>query len=1286
MGYRFAIDRGGTFTDVYARCPSGKVRVLKLLSQDPGNYDDAPLEAIRRIIESDTGAKRSLTTDDVDSIRMGTTLATNALLERTGERCALAITQGFKDILLIGNQARPDIFDLKVEMPDVLHDDVIEIEERVLLKQFACQLTHNCATDISVTGEQILIANPLNRASARTQLERIFNAGIRSLAVVLMHSYLYPKHELALADIAREVGFTNISLSHRVMPMIKIVPRAFTATADSYLTPCIRRYVESFSSGFCTGSKKLQVLFMLSDGGLSPADDFLGSRAILSGPAGGVIGYAMTAYNTKCGQPVVGFDMGGTSTDVSRYGGELEHVFETTTAGLTIQAPQLNIRTVAAGGGSCLSFRCGMYQVGPESAGAFPGPVAYGHPGGKLSVTDANLILGRLLPAHFPAVFGPEHNAPLDTRAARHSFEQLATEINTYTVGQHSGDRASLSVEEVALGFVRVANETMCRPIRSLTQGKGYDTSKHILACFGGAGGQHACSIARLLGIKKVVIHRYAGILSAYGMALADVVREQQLPCQLRYKPENFAAIDNLITQLIYAATTQLTDEGFDASHISCDVFLHMRYEGTDGALMCQAWKHNTDSESLPAACSSYGDFERAFVERYKLEFGFVLSNREIIVDDVRVRGRAVSDVEPPPEIPRAPDGEHPMPLIMTKTYFDQGHLDTEVHLLEDLLADHRVKGPALIVAEHSTVLIEPNCEAVIMNTGDIEIHVSSDNSWSRLTVSTQLDAIQLSIFSHRFMSIAEQMGRVLQRTAISTNIKERLDFSCALFDNTGGLVANAPHIPVHLGAMQYAVQYQIEATGNQFAPGEVLLSNHPCAGGSHLPDLTVITPVFIGDLKKPALFVANRGHHADIGGSTPGSMPPHSTSIFEEGAVFKTFYLVKDGRFQEEDVTSALMAPATAYPGCSGTRNLSDNLSDLKAQVAANQKGVHLLRQLIDEYGLPVVQAYMKHIQDNAEMAVRHMLRGACLEAKTYEDAAASSSYHTVISSYPSPKPLSAIDYLDDGTPICLQVSVDPFTGSAHFDFTGTGSEVLGNTNAPQAVLYSCLFYALRCLVGGQICLNHGCLKPIKITVPPGTILSASPEAAVVGGNVLTSQRIVDVILAAFRVCAASQGCMNNVTFGTEKLCYYETVAGGAGAGPGWHGRSGVHTHMTNTRMTDPEILEQRYPVVLEHFGVRPGSGGRGRWNGGDGLTRRIRFRIPVTLSVLTERRSFPPYGLFGGLPGSRGLNLLQRAGSAHSVNIGGKAKVLLSAGDVFILHTPGGGGFGRPEEDCDQ
>ncbi|TGZ66496.1 hypothetical protein CRM22_005298 [Opisthorchis felineus] len=1277
MPYKFAIDRGGTFTDVYAECPDGRVRVMKLLSEDPGHYLDASLEAIRRIMVQDgvfeLPPNAPMDCSQVDSVRIGTTVATNALLERKGEACALAITKGFRDLLQIGNQSRPNIFDLRIEMPDVLYRNIVEIEERVVLKRASCQLELNVPEDLTVTGETVLVQSPLNVNKTREDLQKLFESGVKSLAIVLMHSYLYPKHELMVAEIARDIGFSNVSVSHNVMPMIKIVPRAFTATADAYLTPCIRNYVESFSKGFHGAFGNTQVLFMQSDGGLSPANDFLGSRAILSGPAGGVIAYAKTSFDGK--QPVVGFDMGGTSTDVSRFGGELEHVFETTTAGVSIQAPQLDVNTVAAGGGSCLSYSGGLYRVGPESAGAYPGPVAYGNVGGKLTITDANLVLGRLLPAHFPAIFGPEHNAPLDLTAARLAFVQLSNEINAYSAARDSSV-PKVSVEDVALGFIRVANETMCRPIRSLTQGKGYDTSKHLLACFGGAGGQHACSLARLLGMKKVHIHKYAGILSAYGLALADVVREEQLPCQLLYKPENLPAIGKLITKLVNKATDRLVSEGFDRSRIVTEIFLHMRYEGTDGALMCQANQVNNHSEK---AVPAYGDFEASFVERYKREFGFTLSNRTIVVDDARVRGRAVSTAASVPNIEEAPCGSHPEPIEFSNTYFDQGLMRTSVYLLDNLLAGHEIHGPAIIVASHSTILVEPNCSAFITRTGDMEIRIGITDS-QQPHLNTEMDAIQLSIFSHRFMSIAEQMGRVLQRTAISTNIKERLDFSCALFDSDGGLVANAPHIPVHLGAMQHAVQYQIKATNNQFSPGDVLLSNHPCAGGSHLPDLTVVTPVFVPGSSAPSFFFANRGHHADIGGSTPGSMPPHSTSIHEEGAVFTTFYLVKDGCFQEEAVTAALMAPA-AYPGSSGTRNLSDNLSDLKAQVAANQKGVLLLMDLVEEYGLEVVQAYMKHIQDNAEYAVRHMLRGACLQATNYDQTG---SYPTdPIDSHltSSPITLSAVDHMDDGTPISLKVSVNPVSGSAHFDFTGTGPEVFGNTNAPRAVLLSCLFYALRCLVGGEICLNHGCLKPIKLTVPDGTILSASPTAAVVGGNVLTSQRIVDVIFAAFRCCAASQGCMNNITFGTDKLGYYETVAGGAGAGPGWHGRSGIHTHMTNTRITDPEILEQRYPVILEHFGIRVNSGGLGRWNGGNGLTRRMKFRSAVTLSVLSERRSLAPYGLFGGEPGVRGLNLLHRVGYPHPVNIGGKATVSVNPGDIFILHTPGGGGFGSPD-----
>ncbi|CAL8091631.1 unnamed protein product [Calicophoron daubneyi] len=1269
MGYKFAIDRGGTFTDVYANCPDGSVRVLKLLSQDPGHYEDAPLEAIRSILEADTGREVSrntpLSTDLIDSIRMGTTVATNALLERKGERCALAITSGFKDLLLIGTQSRPNIFDLTIAMPDLLHTDLIEVEERVVLKQNSCELYVDSPSVDTITQEKIHVLIPLNTAKTRAELKRVYDSGIRSVAIVLMHSFLYPDHEIRVAEIAHQIGFTNISLSHRVMPMIRIVPRGFTATADAYLTPHIRHYIDSFLRGFDQTAKSVPVLFMQSDGGLSPAKEFLGSRAILSGPAGGVVAYAMTAYDPARAQPVVGFDMGGTSTDVSRYDGQLEHVFETTTAGVSIQAPQLDIKTVAAGGGSCLNFRGGIYQVGPESAGAFPGPVSYGQKGGRLALTDANLVLGRLLPSHFPAIFGPDHDAPLDVMAARRKFTKLVDKINSYG-RTHIDNYSPLSLEEVALGFVRVANETMCRPIRSLTQAKGHDTSRHILACFGGAGGQHACSIARLLGMRTVLVHRYAGVLSAYGLALADVVREEQLPCQLVYKPENFPAIEELIKKLVSAASGRLQAEGFGKSQIHTDVFLHMRYQGTNTALMCMT----KDEGAVGMENFVYGDFEHAFLERYKREFGFTLSGRDIIVDDVRVRGRAVSRPEPADKVAKVSDGTLPPPSEIVKTYFDDGFLDTKVYMLKDLLAGHHIGGPSIIVAEHSTILIEPNSVAKITPTGDVEIQVGKEFRQS-VSVGVELNPIQLSIFSHRFMSIAEQMGRVLQRTAISTNIKERLDFSCALFDSEGGLVANAPHIPVHLGAMQHAVQHQIEATNNHFCPDDVILSNHPSAGGSHLPDLTVITPVFISGSEKPCFFVANRGHHADIGGSTPGSMPPHSTSIFEEGAVFKTFYLVKNGQFQEQAVTEALMAPSK-FSGCSGTRNLSDNISDLKAQAAANQRGVHLLLNLIDEYGLAVVQAYMQHIQDNAETAVREMLKSSGSKL----------SLCNGISGNPSDAVFNAVDYMDDGTPICLRVSVDSDTGSAHFDFTGTGPEVLGNTNAPRAVLLSCLFYALRCLVGGDICLNHGCLKPIRITVPDGTILSASPEAAVVGGNVLTSQRIVDVIFAAFKTCAASQGCMNNVTFGTEELGYYETVAGGSGAGPGWHGRSGIHTHMTNTRITDPEILEQRYPVVLDEFSVRSGSGGVGFWSGGDGLTRRIRFRRHLTLSVLSERRAIPPYGMNGGKPGMTGLNLLHRLGCSHPINIGGKASVAVNPGDVFIIHTPGGGGYGECPE----
>ncbi|XP_035133381.1 5-oxoprolinase isoform X2 [Callithrix jacchus] len=1251
--FHFAIDRGGTFTDVFAQCPGGHVRVLKLLSEDPANYADAPTEGIRRILEQEAGVllprDQPLDSSHIASIRMGTTVATNALLERKGERVALLVTRGFRDLLHIGTQARGDLFDLAVPMPEVLYEEVLEVDERVVLHR------GEAGTGTPVkgrTGDLLEVQQPVDLGALRGKLEGLLSRGIRSLAVVLMHSYTWAQHEQQVGALAWELGFTHVSLSSEAMPMVRIVPRGHTACADAYLTPAIQRYVQGFRRGFQGQLKDVQVLFMRSDGGLAPMDAFSGSRAVLSGPAGGVVGYSATTYHQEGGQPVIGFDMGGTSTDVSRYAGEFEHIFEASTAGITLQAPQLDINTVAAGGGSRLFFRSGLFVVGPESAGAHPGPACY-RKGGPVTVTDANLVLGRLLPASFPCIFGPGEDQPLSPEASRKALEAVATEVNSFLTNGPC-PASPLSLEEVAMGFVRVANEAMCRPIRALTQARGHDPSAHVLACFGGAGGQHACAIARALGMDTVHIHRHSGLLSALGLALADVVQEAQEPCSLLYTPETYVQLDQRLSRLEEQCVDALQAQGFPRSQISTESFLHLRYQGTDCALMVSAHQH-------PAtACSPRaGDFGAAFVERYMREFGFVIPERPVVVDDVRVRGTGRSGLR----LEDAPKAQTGPPRVdkMTQCYFEGGYQETPVYLLGELGYGHKLQGPCLIIDSNSTILVEPGCQAEVTETGDIRISVGAEVPG---TVGTQLDPIQLSIFSHRFMSIAEQMGRILQRTAISTNIKERLDFSCALFGPDGGLVSNAPHIPVHLGAMQETVQFQIQHLGANLHPGDVLLSNHPSAGGSHLPDLTVITPVFWPGQTRPVFYVASRGHHADIGGITPGSMPPHSTTLQQEGAVFLSFKLVQGGVFQEEAVTEALRAPGKV-PNCSGTRNLHDNLSDLRAQVAANQKGIQLVGELIGQYGLDVVQAYMGHIQVNAELAVRDMLR----------------AFGTSRQAQGLPLEVSSEDHMDDGSPICLRVQINLRQGSAVFDFSGTGPEVFGNLNAPRAITLSALIYCLRCLVGRDIPLNQGCLAPVRVVIPRGSILDPSPEAAVVGGNVLTSQRVVDVILGAFGACAASQGCMNNVTLGNAHMGYYETVAGGAGAGPGWHGRSGVHSHMTNTRITDPEILEGRYPVILRRFELRQGSGGRGRFRGGDGVIRELLFREEALLSVLTERRAFQPYGLHGGEPGARGLNLLIRK-NGRTVNLGSKTSVTVYPGDVFCLHTPGGGGYGDPED----
>ncbi|XP_065350424.1 5-oxoprolinase [Cloeon dipterum] len=1243
--FQFAIDRGGTFTDIYARCPGGKVRVMKLLSVDPA-YPDAPREGIRQILEKELGtsipANEPIDEEKIEWIRMGTTVATNALLERKGERMALVVNEGFKDILYIGNQARPRIFDLSIKCPDVLYESVVEARCRVLLEKSECELNsiEQYPKVTGKTGEKIIVSQGLDEEKLRSDLKPLLEKGIKSLAVVLMHSYTFFEHELRINEIAKELGFTHVSLSHQVMPMVRMVPRGFTACADGYLTPHIQTYLKSFASGFKNGLKGVHVLFMQSDGGLSPMELFNGSRAILSGPAGGVVGYAMTSWDSASKQPIIGFDMGGTSTDVSRYAGEYEHVFESTTAGITIQAPQLDINTVAAGGGSMLFFRSGMFVVGPESAGAHPGPTCY-RKGGPLTVTDANLVLGRILPKYFPKIFGPNENEPLDKEGVLKAFERLTNDINAFESKERGAEFTPRTKEEVAMGFIRVANEAMCRPIRALTQARGFDTSQHILACFGGAGGQHACSIARSLGMSTVLVHKYAGILSAYGMALASVVQEAQEACAKVFCKENFAFLDQRLAHLSDECRSKLKEQGFTDEQIKIEPYLHMRYKGTDCALMCHA-SIGQHSDNV----MQHGDFLTSFLDRYNREFGFVIPERQVLVDDIRVR--ATGDVITNLETEIQPANATLQTEEITKVYFETGPQDSPVYLLKNLGHGAKVNGPAIIIDGLSTILVEPGCIAEVTAQGNLRIKIGFAG---KTVVDEKVDPIQLAIFSHRFMSIAEQMGRILQRTSISTNIKERLDFSCALFGPDGGLVSNAPHIPVHLGAMQEAVQFQLRHLKDDLHAEDVILSNHPCAGGSHLPDLTVITPVFHNDSTKPVFFVASRGHHADIGGITPGSMPPHSTSLDQEGAAFISFKLVSKGKFQQEALEQQLKK--------AGSRNLQDNLADLQAQIAANRRGIQLVQELIESYGLNVVQAYMKHIQTNAELAVRDMLKQVAESSKTGSL-------------------LSASDFMDDGSVINLSVKIDQEAGSAVFDFSGTTWEVWGNANAPRAITLSAIIYCLRCMVQHDVPLNQGCLVPVKVVIPKGCLLDPSENAAVVGGNVTTSQRIVDVVFRAFSTCSASNGCMNNITFGTDTWGYYETVAGGAGAGPSWHGRGGVHTHMTNTRITDPEIVERNYPVIVNHFSLRPGSGGGGRWRGGDGVRRELLFRTPVTLSVLTERRVFRPYGLFGGEDGERGQNLLIRS-DGRIIRLGSKTAVRVNAGETFRLLTPGGGGFGK-------
>ncbi|RPA79651.1 5-oxoprolinase [Ascobolus immersus RN42] len=1302
-GIRIAIDRGGTFTDCVGNPGTGQLKddvIIKLLSVDPANYDDAPLEGIRRLLEIFTKKEikrgEQIDTSQIESIRMGTTVATNALLERKGERCALVTTEGFKDCLVIGNQSRPKIFDLAIHKPDVLYQDVIEIRERVTLEDFA-EHPDRLTTDVKaqndpnlvqgLSGEAVRILERPDPKEIREKLQGLYENGYRSIAVCLLHSYTFPDHEKLVGEIAEEIGFSHISLSSQLMPMIKLIPRATSATADAYLTPEIRRYVAGFEKGFKGGLGAANVMekgagsaarceFMQSDGGLVDVANFSGLRAILSGPAGGVVGYALTSYDPETDIPVIGFDMGGTSTDVSRFGGRYEHVFETTTAGVTIQSPQLDINTVAAGGGSRLFWKNGLFVVGPESAGAHPGPACY-RKGGPLTVTDANLFLGRLLPEFFPAIFGEDEKQQLDRKASEKLFEELTKEINEEL--KANGTDNQMTPDEVAYGFIKIANESMTRPIRSLTEAKGFDTSTHRLATFGGAGGQHAVAIAQSLGIKQILIHRYSSVLSAYGMALADVVQEVQEPSSAVFSEEAKPGLVERLQQLKQKAAEDLTKQGFAEKDIVYELYLNMRYRGTESALMV------IEPESSEYNGEKWA-FGEAFIKQHEQEFGFTLPDRDIIVDDVRVRGigkspRATSKTvdQQLKELEQKKSGKQTFvdksrAVFTRQVYFEGGRRETPVYRIPDLAVGDDIQGPAILADDTQTIVVVPEARAEILET-HVVINIGDRDGFAKKVNAQTVDPIMLSIFAHRFMAIAEQMGRALQKTSVSTNVKERLDYSCALFDADGGLVANAPHLPVHLGSMSTCVRTQAKMWEGKLKRGDVLVSNHPDFGGTHLPDITVITPAFNGD--KIIFYVASRAHHADIGGILPGSMPPHSKELYQEGAAIKSEKLVSEGRFNEERITQLLLDEPAQHPGCSGTRCLADNINDLKAQVAANQKGINLISSLIEDYGEDVVQFYMINIQNNAEMSVKKLLKD--------------------ISKRFAGKELTAEDFMDNGSRIHLKIDIDAEKGEAVFDFEGTGPEMYGNMNAPEAVTYSAIIYCLRCLISEEIPLNQGCLKPIHVKIPKGSFLSPSPGAAVVGGNVLTSQRVTDVILNAFQVCAASQGDCNNLTFGyggnqegkghVKGFGYYETIAGGSGAGPSWEGSSGVHTHMTNTRITDAEVFERRYPVILREFSIREGSGGDGMHKGGDGVIRDIEFRIPVQVSILSERRVYRPYGMAGGNAAKCGMNLWKRKVVSHdgkvderTINLGGKNTASMQPGERIIIQTPGGGGYGKP------
>lgn len=1283
---QIAIDRGGTFTDCIGNPGTGRQEddvLIKLLSVDPQNYSDSNLEGIRRLLEKLTGEKQdrgsSLDTSRVAYLRLGTTVATNALLERKGSRCALVTTKGFRDILNIGNQSRPKIFDLSCAKSDTLFETVVEVDERVTLEDYTEDankgFTKPNGKDLveGLSSETVRIIKAPDVEEIKSTLRVLYASGIRSIAVCLMHSYTFPDHEKIVGNIAKEIGFTHISLSSVLSPMIKYVTRANSAVVDAYLTPEIKKYLASFQEGLMNGlysaenPNGVKCHFMQSDGGLVDAGCFTGLKSILSGPAGGVVGYSKTCFNTDNNIPLIGFDMGGTSTDVSRFGeGRLDHVFETTTAGVTIQSPQLDINTVAAGGGSILSFKNGLMHVGPESASSHPGPACY-RKGGPLTVTDANLILGRLLPEYFPKIFGPNEDEGLDIDITEKKFKELTEEINL----AHP-DSIPMSIYQVAQGFLEVANETMAGPIRQLTESRGHSLNKHRLVSFGGAGGQSACAISQALGIDTVLIHRYSSVLSAYGMALADVVEDIQEPASHVLNTDNKKVFMQKFDHLKNRAFVSLSNQGFDENNVEYELYLNMRYIGTESSIMVR--KGNS------------WDFGDHFRELHEKEFGFSFE-KDIAVDNIRVRAIGKTNIRVQENIDDQINALENDNLIRTvgkgkveflkMCFWDSQFQETKVFRLEKLDIGTKVDGPSIIADDTQTNVVPPHCHALILKS-HIVVKIQKKNGHGNTKPSNDgINPVMLSVFGHRFTDIADQMGVSLQKTSVSVNVKERLDFSCALFDSNGNLVANAPHVPVHLGSMSTCIKSQLKIHKGKLKEGDVLITNHPSTGGTHLPDITIITPVFQDG--KMLFVTASRAHHADIGGILPGSMPPSSTELWQEGAAFYSELLVTEGEFQIDMLKKILVDIPAKYPGCSGTRRLSDNISDVKAQIAANRKGIALIRALIAEFGVETLLMYMKAIQDNAASTVARMLE-------------------KIVNSHDV---LSCRDYMDDGSYIDLEVYRDPDDNKVVFDFANSSPQSYNNLNAPVAITYSAIIYVLRCMINEDIPLNQGCLEPIKVKVAERSILSPSEFCAVVGGNVCTSQRITDTILKAFNLMADSQGCCNNFTFGkggkneagenNEGFGYYETIAGGHGASSTWNGVSGVHTNMTNTRITDAEVFEKRYPVMLAEFSINAGTGGDGEFKGGDGVVREVEFREKVCVSILSERRVIAPHGVNGGEDGRRGLNLWIRnikdsdgnVVGKNVVNIGGRNSVNVDVGDRIRIETPGGGGFGKRRPD---